>query len=71
MSKVKFKRDATGWYHTDTDFLRYTIKNMAPKVWYIYETPLGKNFGTHIATAQRIHDAKAWVTGKILKETLR
>lgn len=70
MTKVKFKRDKTGWYHTETDLLRYTIKNVAPRTWFIYETQLGKNFGTHIATAHRVHDAKAWVTDRVLSETL-
>lgn len=70
MSKIRFIRDAEGWYRTDTDFLRYVIKRAGKQTWFIYEAPLGKNFGTHIATASRVSDAKSWLTQRIKKESL-
>jgi hypothetical protein len=68
MRRIHFKRDATGWYHTDTEFFRYTVKNVAPRAWCIYETELGKSFGNHIATSSRLADAQAWLVGKIRDE---
>lgn len=74
MTKVKFHRMGVGtaWYYTDTDFFRYVIKQIEPSnAWLIYRANRGRNFGEHIATAQRLHDAKAWVTGVIQKESLQ
>lgn len=67
---VKFVTDGAGWYHTDTDIFRYTIKRVGNKQWFIYETPIGKTFGTHIASASRVSDAKAWIRSRVEKETL-
>lgn len=70
MKPIKFTRDKAGWYHTDTEIFHYVIKRMGRQTWVILEAVQGKNSGTHIATATRVADAKAWLTQRIQKETL-